>query len=142
MAQRLLNHSAAHLLAACLASPFVGAETLPASAADEAIAALLRERAMADSGAYKIVESLTTEVGARPAGSDADARAVAWAVAKFRALGYDKVYTEPVKFTAWRRLSESAEVIAPITQRLAVTALGNSGGTGRMRAGCLADRPM
>ena len=129
MAQRLLNHSAALLLAACLASPFVGAETLPASAADEAIAALLRERAMADSGAYKIVESLTTEVGARPAGSDADARAVAWAVAKFRALGYDKVYTEPVKFTAWRRLSESAEVIAPITQRLAVTALGNSVGT-------------
>jgi len=126
MAQRLLNHSAALLLAACLASPFVGAETLPASAADEAIAALLRERAMADSGAYKIVESLTTEVGARPAGSDADARAVAWAVAKFRALGYDKVYTEPVKFTAWRRLSESAEVIAPITQRLAVTALATA----------------
>lgn len=72
MAQRLLNHSAALLLAACLASPFVGAETLSAYAADEATAALLRERAMADSGAYKIVESLTTEVGARPAGSDAD----------------------------------------------------------------------
>ena len=29
MAQRLLNHSAALLLAVCLASPFVGAETLP-----------------------------------------------------------------------------------------------------------------
>ena len=95
MAQRLLNHCAALLLAACLASPFAGAETLPAPAADEATAGLLRERALGDGGAYKIVESLTTEVGARPAGSDADARAVAWAVAKFRALGYDKVYTEP-----------------------------------------------
>jgi hypothetical protein len=52
-------------------------------------------------------------------------------VAKFRALGYDEVYTEPVKFTAWRRLFESAEVIAPITQRLAVTALGNSVGNRR-----------
>jgi carboxypeptidase Q len=129
MAQWLLNHSTALLLAACLASPFARAETLPAAAADEATAGLLRERALADSGAYKIVESLTTEVGARPAGSEADPRAVAWAVAKFRALGYDKVYTEPVKFMAWRRLSESAEVIAPITQRLAVTALGNSVGT-------------
>ncbi len=64
MARRLLNHSAAPLLAACLTSPFVGAEMLLASAADEATAGLLRERAMADSGAYKIVESLTMEVGA------------------------------------------------------------------------------
>ena len=97
MAQRLLIPSAALLLAACLASRFVGAEMLPAYTADEATTGL--PGAMADSGAYKIVESLTTEVGARPAGSDAEARAVAWAVAKLRALGFDKVYAEPVKFT-------------------------------------------
>jgi hypothetical protein len=39
---------------------------------------------------------LTTGVGARLAGSEA----VAWAVGKFWTLGYDKVYTEPVQFTA------------------------------------------
>ena len=66
-----------------MASPVTGAETPPAGV-DEATAMLLRvlrERAMADSGAFKIVELLTTEVGARSAGSEADARAVAWAVA-------------------------------------------------------------
>jgi carboxypeptidase Q len=127
MATRLPNHCLALLLAACLVHPVANAE-VPA-AANEATAALLRERALTDSGAFRIVESLTTEIGARPAGSEADARAVAWAVAKFRALGYDKVYTEPVRFTAWRRLSEQAEVIAPMKQRLVVTALGNSVGT-------------
>jgi hypothetical protein len=129
MAKRLLHHATTLLLVACLANPIAGAKTRPATGADEMTAALLRERAQADGGAFQILESLTTEVGARPAGSDADARAVAWAVGKLRALGYDKVYTEPVHFTAWRRLSESAEVIAPITHRLAVTALGNSVGT-------------
>src|SRR5690606_1529116 len=52
-----------------------------------AIAKQLRDRAMAGSGAYPIVESLTTEVGPRLAGTEADARAVAWAEATFRELG-------------------------------------------------------
>jgi len=39
--------------------------------------------------AYAIVESLTTEVGPRMAGSEADMRAVNWARAKFAALGFD-----------------------------------------------------
>src|SRR5690606_28883747 len=47
-------------------------------------AAQLRERALADDTAWKVTESLTTEVGPRLAGSEADARAVAWAEAKFR----------------------------------------------------------
>ena len=49
----------------------------------------LRERALADNTGWKVVESLTTEVGPRMAGSEADARAVAWAEAKFKSLGFD-----------------------------------------------------
>ena len=93
-------------------------------------AAELRERALADDTAWKVVESLTTEVGPRLAGSEADARAVAWAVAKFKALGYDKVWTEPVTFPKWERRSESAEIVGANMQKLAITALGGSpGGT-------------
>jgi carboxypeptidase Q len=104
--------------------------SLPASAAtSEQFAAVLRERALADNGAYDIVESLTTEVGARPAGSAEDAKAVAWAVEKFKALGYDKVYTEAVTFPTWRRISESAEVSSPATHRLVISTLGGSVGT-------------
>ena len=47
---------------------------------------------MAGSQAWSVVESLTTEVGPRMAGTPADARAVAWAKAKFTAMGFDKVY--------------------------------------------------
>jgi carboxypeptidase Q len=94
-------------------------------------AAELRERALAGSRAYELVESLTTEVGPRLAGTPGDARAVAWAKAKFEALGYDRVYTEPTTFPVWRRGLERAEVLHPFPQRLALTALGGSVGTKR-----------
>lgn len=89
----------------------------------------LREKALAGSGAYAIVEQLTTEVGPRLAGTEADARAVDWAIAQFKALGYDKVWTEPVTFPVWERGFEAARVIRPFPQSLAVAALGGSIGT-------------
>ncbi|GAB3515434.1 M28 family peptidase [Pseudoxanthomonas daejeonensis] len=101
---------------------------IPARALEQA--AQLRERALADDTGWKITESLTTEVGPRLAGSEADARAVEWAKAKFRELGFDKVWTEPVTFPKWERRSESAAVLGPHAQPLAITALGGSpGGT-------------
>lgn len=100
---------------------------IPESAIGQAEA--LRERALAGNQAWNLVESLTTEVGARMAGSDADARAVAWAVERFRALGFDEVRTEPVTFPVWLRGEEHGEVLAPFPQRLAMTALGGSIGT-------------
>jgi carboxypeptidase Q len=99
---------------------------------DAAIAAStpLREQALASDLGYRIVESLTTEVGPRLAGSEADARAVKWAEAKFHELGYDKVWIEPVTFPKWERRSEQAEVLGAHAQPLALTALGGSpGGT-------------
>jgi hypothetical protein len=110
---------------------------LPAAAAqhetripDAAIsnATQLRERALGDDTGWKIVESLTTEVGPRMAGSPADARAVQWAVAKFRQLGFDKVWTEPVTFPQWERRGEHAEVLGAHAQPLVLTALGGSPG--------------
>ncbi|KAF1715884.1 aminopeptidase [Pseudoxanthomonas yeongjuensis] len=93
-------------------------------------AATLREQALADDTGWKVTESLTTEIGPRLAGSEADARAVEWAQAKFRQLGYDKVWTEPVTFPKWVRRSEHGEVLGAHAQKLVLTALGNSpGGT-------------
>jgi len=99
------------------------------SAATISTAEQLRDRAMHDDTAFRIVSSLTTEVGPRLAGSDADLRARAWAVAKFKALGFDKVYTEPVTFPLWQRRSESGAIVAPFPQPLVLTALGYSPGT-------------
>lgn len=95
-----------------------------------AAAAQLRVQALADDTAWKTTESLTTEVGPRLAGSEADARAVAWAKAKFEALGYDKVWTQPVTFPKWERRSERAQVLGAHAQPLTLAALGGSpGGT-------------
>ena len=94
-----------------------------------ATATQLRDHALTGSGAYAIVESLTTEVGARMAGTEADARAVRWAEARFKALGFDRVTLQPVVFPLWRRGTESAEVLAPAPQKLSLLALGFSSGT-------------
>ncbi len=83
-----------------------------------------------DTGAYAIVEGLTTEIGPRLAGSEAFDHAIDWAQARFKSLGYDRVYREPVSFPQWVRRHESAEVLSPFPQRLVMTALGGSVGTG------------
>ncbi len=93
--------------------------------------AAIRERALADTRGMEILESLTTEVGPRVAGAPSDAAGVAWAIAKFKALGFDRVYTEPVSYPVWERGTSSCEVIKPFPQGLAVTALGGSMGTGK-----------
>ena len=89
-------------------------------------AAWLRDAARVDNISYRLLESLTTEVGPRMAGTPADARAVAWAEAKFKELGFDKVWKEPVTFPTWKRGIEAAEITAPFPQPLTITALGNT----------------
>jgi hypothetical protein len=89
----------------------------------------LRDKALNDDTGYKIVSSLTTEIGPRIAGGVNDERGRAWAIAKFKELGYDKVYTEAVTYPLWQRRSEHGAIVAPFPQPLALTALGFSAGT-------------
>lgn len=96
---------------------------------DLALAARLRDAALRDTWAYALVESLTTEVGARPAGSDGDARAVAWAAERLRALGLANVRAEALALKVWQRGPASARLLAPVEHALVMTALGNSVGT-------------
>ncbi|MDJ0656644.1 MAG: M20/M25/M40 family metallo-hydrolase [Xanthomonadales bacterium] len=99
------------------------------SAEDLARATELREAALEKNQAWDLLESLTTEVGPRMAGTPGDAAGVAWARAKFEALGFDRVITEPVTFPVWERGTEAAEVVAPFPQPLTITALGGSRAT-------------
>src|SRR3954468_6128660 len=78
-----------------------------------------------DEVAYSIVEGLTTEVGPRLAGSEAEARARAWAVPKLKALGFRNVHVEDYRMPTWLRGAETAEIVSPYPQKLAVTALGH-----------------
>ena len=100
---------------------------IPAAAIETA--EQLRDAAQRDDVAYQITESLTLEVGPRLAGGPNDLKAREWMIAKFKALGFDKVWSEPVTYPKWERRSEHAEILSPFAQPLAVTALGNSAGT-------------
>jgi len=79
-----------------------------------------------DGIAWDIVEGLTTEIGPRMAGTEAEARAREWARAKLEALGFANVAIEPFRTEAWTRGEEKARLIAPYSQPLAITALGRS----------------
>ncbi|WP_417610392.1 M20/M25/M40 family metallo-hydrolase [Parasphingorhabdus sp.] len=98
--------------------------------ADNHDIAALQTKALQDDVAYDIVEGLTTEIGPRQAGTEAEARARNWAVAKLNALGFSNVRNEPYMMPTWVRGTETASVISPYPQKLAITALGNSGSTG------------
>ncbi|MEE4204237.1 MAG: peptidase M28 family protein, partial [Halieaceae bacterium] len=122
------------LLACCLYAPFVVAnplseETLSAAGVEANTvkkAMALRDEARAGSRAFEWVERLTTEVGPRLAGSEAEARARTWAVSTLKEMGFDDVRLEPFEIDGWERGIERAAVVAPYPQPLAITALGGS----------------
>lgn len=83
-----------------------------------------------DKVAWDITEGLTTEVGARQAGTEAEARGRAWALAYLRKAGFANVREEAFDMPTWVRGEERAWVVSPFPQKFAITALGNSGSTG------------
>lgn len=126
-----MKHLLPLTLALLLAAPAAAQRTAPPTpAAVDPRVAGLRDAALKDDIAYDIVEGLTTEVGQRLAGTEAEARARTWAVAKLTALGFSNVRVEPYRMPVWVRGDEEAEVIAPVPHKLALAALGNSASTG------------
>lgn len=124
------RHSLGLLAAAGLAPHTLWAQAAPAfSEAVLAQAAALRDIAAKDTQGYRLVDSLVTEIGARPVGSANYARAVDWALAQLRAMGFANVRAEAMPATAWRQGAVSAEITGPFPQRLVAVALGNSVGT-------------
>ena len=97
----------------------------------------LIDKALIDDRGYKIIESLTTEVGPRLAATEAEARARVWAIDKLKAMGFKNVREEPFDVKLWERSGEKAHIVWPYPQALQVTALGNSVST--PKAGITAD---
>ena len=116
------------LLLMSWSAPASPASLLPPDVRESASA--LRDQALQANAAYAIVESLTTEVGPRLAGTDAEARARGWSVAKLTELGFDDVRVETFEMPTWIRGEERAAIISPFPQPIRLTALGNSGSTG------------
>ena len=103
---------AALLGGVCLASQPVAAQT-----------------AEPQTASWQILEGLTTEVGPRLPGSEREAAARDWAVARLKALGLANVRSEAFTIPGWVRGAERAQLTAPFPHDLAITALGYSAPT-------------
>ena len=103
--------------------------------ASSPVPSALEERADAalegDTIAWDFVEGITTEVGPRQAGTEAEKRARDWAVAWLREQGFAKVAVEPFEMDTWVPGDvHKAEVLSPFAQPLTVAPLGTSASTG------------
>jgi hypothetical protein len=84
-----------------------------------------------DKDAWDFVEGITTEVGQRQAGTEAEARGRAWAVEWLKAKGFRNVADEPYMMPTWVPGEPGrAEIVSPFPQSLAVAPLGDSASTG------------
>ena len=86
-------------------------------------------RALADEGAWKKLEHLTTRIGHRLSGSPGLEKAIAWAYEGMQAEGLEGVRLQPVKVPRWVRGSESLRVVSPVPRELPMLGLGMSVGT-------------
>ena len=117
------------LFAAALLASASPLASQPSPAPDQVAA--LRDAALAgDQYAWDITEGLTTEIGPRLGGTEAEARARDWAVRKLTAMGFANVRVESFDMPVWVRGRESAEILAPFPQPMVIAALGNSSSTG------------
>lgn len=121
-----MNPIAPALAALALALlPATGAAETPALEA-QADAALEGDRL-----AFDFIEAITTEVGPRQAGTEAEVRAREWAIARLKASGFANVANEPFMMDTWvPGENHRAEIISPFRQPLVIQPLGNSGSTG------------
>ena len=130
-----VDKSVASLLCMAILAATLGAAGCQAAFAAEngtprmANAVKLRDQALKFNVAWAVVESLTTEVGSRPAGTAADRAAVAWAQAKLRELGFGNVRTQEVIVPQWVRGTPEFSVLTPFPQTMPSIALGGSAGT-------------
>jgi hypothetical protein len=116
------------LLAASALALSFAAPALAQDAATIQRAERIRDAAMENNIALDYVTQLTTRFGPRPAGSDAEARAAAWAADYMRAHGFQNVRIEEFPLVGWERGEESAAILGENPQRLVVGALGHSPG--------------
>ncbi|WP_143871305.1 M28 family peptidase [Catenovulum sediminis] len=86
----------------------------------------IRQEALADDFAYHKVEALTTQFGARMAGTNKEQQALNWLQQELIALGIQDIKKQAVQARNWRRKSAQAEVLAPYNHQLEVVSLGGS----------------
>jgi carboxypeptidase Q len=115
--------------AATVASPAAPAPSASLPPGPRTPADDFREAVLHDSRAFATVRSLTDECGPRLSGSPGNKTAIAWGLRAMEAAGLAAVHAESASVPHWERGVETAEIVAPVSQRLVLAALGGSVGT-------------
>ncbi len=131
-----------HAAWGCLAwgvpqTPWAQSSASSFSARDLDHARELMQQALASDAAWRLLNELAVGIGPRPAGSEGDRRAVAWAQEALRELGLQRVRTQALELKVWQRGHGSARLLgqpaagaagpqAGAPRDLVMAALGNS----------------
>jgi carboxypeptidase Q len=121
---------AALLAAACIRADERGGA--PGPNEDGTAPALVRVagEGLLHSRAFEYLTELSDDVGARVTGSPNAEKAVAWGVAKMKAMGLENVHTEKWQmWRGWTRGSAEAQLLDPVRRKLSVDAMGWTGST-------------
>ncbi|NVK23621.1 MAG: M20/M25/M40 family metallo-hydrolase, partial [Gammaproteobacteria bacterium] len=86
----------------------------------------LMQTALKSDLGYEIVESLTTEIGPRLGGSEAEKRARDWGVELGKELGFDRAVIEEFTMPFWDRGHLHISLTSPYNQELYGSALGGA----------------
>nr|WP_245732050.1 M20/M25/M40 family metallo-hydrolase [Thalassotalea agarivorans] len=108
-----------------MSMPSIAADS-PISKQQKETAQQLMETALKSDLAYDIVESLTTEIGPRLGGSEAEKRARDWGANLGKELGFDKVAIEEFTMPFWDRGHLHIALTSPYNQELYGSALGGA----------------
>ncbi|GMN02758.1 M28 family peptidase [Erythrobacter sp. MTPC3] len=126
MKKALFLSAAILCLSAPLAADGHGSHDTPTTleaAADKALTA--------DTYAWDFVEGVTTEVGPRQAGTEAETRGRNWAMQWLTAHGFQNVADEPFEMETWVPGEiHRAEIVSPFPQPFVIQPLGGSASTG------------
>ena len=115
---------------ALAALPLVVAVSATAAPSPSSLEQVADAALTGDELAWDFVEGITTEVGPRQAGTEAEARGRTWALAWLKTNGFANVKVEPYRMQTWVRGEERAEIVGDFAQPMHVTALGNTASTG------------
>ena len=116
--------------AATLATPLTADDHSGSSDREIELYDIATQALQSDDVAWDFVEGVTTEVGPRQAGTEAETRGRQWAMAWLRERGFENVADEPFEMDTWVPGDTwKARVTAPFPQELIVQPLGNSAAT-------------
>lgn len=114
-----------------LAALSLSLSTTAAAQKPDRLTAIADQALAEDNVAWDFVEGITTEVGPRQGGTEAEKRGRDWAVAWLNARGFANVADEPFEMQTWVPGDlHKAEIVSPFPQPLVVQPLGGTASTG------------